>query len=41
VNKVFKPLIGKKVKVYMDDMIIKSIQDNRHEGDMWETFKVL
>jgi len=25
VNKIFKPLIGKTMKVYVDDMIVKSM----------------
>lgn len=29
-NKVFKPLIGRTIKVYMDDMIAKSISDEDH-----------
>ena len=41
VNKVFKPLIGKNMELYMDDMIVKSVLDNGHVDNSWGTFEVL
>jgi len=41
VNKVFKPLIGKTMEVYVDDMITKSVKENDHAQVLEETFKLL
>lgn len=41
VNKLFKPLIGKTIEVYMDDMIIKSVHPTDHVMHLRETFEVL
>jgi len=41
VNKVFEPLIGKTMEVYVDDMITKSVEENDHAQDLEETFKLL
>ena len=41
VNKVFEPLIGKTMEVYVDDMITKSVKENDHARDLEETFKLL
>ena len=41
VNKVFEPLIGKTMEVYVDDMITKSIEEDDHVQDLEETFKLL
>jgi len=41
VNKVFEPLIGKTMEVYVDDMITKSIKEVDHAQDLEETFKLL
>jgi len=41
VNKVFKPLIGKTIEVYIDDMITKSVKEANHVQDLEETFKLL
>ena len=30
VNKVFEPLIGRTMEVYVDDMITKSVKENDH-----------
>ena len=40
-NKVFEPLIGKTMEVYVDDMITKSIKENDHAQDLEETFRLL
>jgi len=41
VNKVFEPLIGWTMEVYVDDMITKSIKENDHAQDLEETFRLL
>ncbi|XP_024046441.1 uncharacterized protein LOC112100831 [Citrus clementina] len=41
VNKVFKPLIGKTIEVYMDDMITKSKIPMKHVRHLEETFGLL
>lgn len=41
VNKLFKPLIGKTIEMYMDDMIIKFVQPTDHVMHLRETFEVL
>jgi len=41
VNKVFEPLIGKTMEVYVDDMITKSVTENDRARDLEETFKLL
>lgn len=37
VNKLFEPLIGQTMEVYMDDMIMKSMLDTKH-GDKCLTY---
>ncbi|XP_052300414.1 uncharacterized protein LOC127903754 [Citrus sinensis] len=41
VNKVFKPLIGKTMEVYVDDMITKSKVSKEHVRHLEETFELL
>ncbi|XP_024042632.1 uncharacterized protein LOC112099511 [Citrus clementina] len=41
VNKVFKPLIGKTMEVYVDDMITKSKIPEEHVRHLEETFELL
>jgi len=41
VNKIFEPIIGKTMEVYVNDMIIKSVQDGGHNDDLRETFEIL
>jgi hypothetical protein len=41
VNKIFRNQIGRNVKVYMDDMLVKSIQATEHIADLRETFWTL
>ncbi|XP_024033525.1 uncharacterized protein LOC112095658 [Citrus clementina] len=41
VNKVFKPLIGKTMEVYVDDMITKSKIPKEHVRHLEETFELL
>ena len=41
VNKIFEPLLGKTMEVYMDDTIVKTIQDAEHGRDLQGTFEIL
>ncbi|KAH9714403.1 hypothetical protein KPL71_020650 [Citrus sinensis] len=41
VNKIFKPLIGHTMEVYVDDMIIKSKEPMDHVKHLEETFELL
>ena len=41
INMMFKELIGKTMKVYMDDMLVKSKTATDHVTDLSDTFTVL
>jgi hypothetical protein len=41
VKKMFREQIGKNMEVYVDDMLLKSIQAARHVHDLEETFRLL
>lgn len=41
IDKIFAHQIGKKVKVYMDDSIVKSLTEEAHVIDLEETFATL
>ncbi|KAK0574494.1 hypothetical protein LWI29_024540 [Acer saccharum] len=41
VNKLFKPLIGKSMEVYIDDMITKSQMAHQHPEDLRRTFQII
>jgi len=41
VNKLFEPLIGKTMEVYIDDIIVKSKTDGDHGNDLRKTFDIL
>ena len=41
VNKIFKPLIGHTMEVYVDDMITKSREPRDHVKHLEETFELL
>jgi hypothetical protein len=41
VNKMFQDQIGRNVKVYVDDMLVKSVQATDHVADLRETFSTL
>ncbi|KAK0589925.1 hypothetical protein LWI29_020308 [Acer saccharum] len=41
VNKLFKPLIGKSMEGYIDDMITKSQEAHQHPKDLRQTFQVI
>ena len=38
VNYMFRPQIGRNVEVYVDDMLVKSLDEERHLDDLQETF---
>ena len=40
-NKMFTHQIGRNVEVYMDDMLVKSIQEDDHLDELQETFDIL
>ena len=40
-NKIFVHLIGRNVEVYVDDMLVKRIQENNHLSNLQETFDTL
>ena len=41
VNHMFRPQIGRNVEVYVDDMLVKSLDEKRHLDDLQETFDTL
>ena len=41
VTKMFKPLLGKTMEVYIDDMLVKSKESPDHAGHMQEAFELL
>ena len=41
VNKVFSDLIGRTMKVYVDDMLVKSLEKDDHVFDLCEMFALL
>ena len=41
VNHMFHPQIGQNVEVYVDDMLVKSLDDGKHLDDLQETFDTL
>ena len=41
VNHMFRPQIGRNVEVYVDDMLVKSQDEERHLDDLHETFDTL
>ena len=38
---MFYPQIGRNVEVYVDDMLVKSLDEGRHLDDLQETFNTL
>ena len=40
-NKMSAHQIGRNVQVYVDDMLIKSLREDDHLDDFWETFDTL
>ena len=41
VNHMFRPQIGQNMEVYVDDMLVKSLDKERHLDDIQETFDTL
>ena len=41
VNHMFRPQIGRNVEVYMDDMLVKSVDEKKRLEDLQETFETL
>ena len=41
VNKIFKPQIGQNMEVYVDDMLVKSMQSQDHLWELEEAFHTL
>jgi hypothetical protein len=41
VNKMFKGQIGRNMKVYVDDMLVKSTEPGNHAHDLHEAFETL
>ena len=41
VNHMFRPQIGRNVEVYMDDMLVKSVDEKKCLEDLQETFETL
>ena len=41
VNHMFRPQIGQNVEVYVDDMLVKSLDKEEHLDDLQETFDTL
>ncbi len=41
VTKLFGHMIGKTVEVYIDDMLIKSLQEEDHAADLLQVFEIL
>ena len=41
VNHIFHPQIGRNVKVYVDDMLVKSLDEEKYLDDLQETFDTL
>ena len=41
VNQMFHPQIGRNVEVYVDDMLVKSLDEEKHLDDLQETFDTL
>ena len=40
-NKMFAHQIKRNVQVYVDDMLMKSLREDDHLDDLWETFDTL
>ena len=41
VTKMFRPLLGQTMEVYIDDMLVKSMECPDHDGHLQEAFKLL
>ena len=41
VNHMFRPQIRRNVEVFVDDMLVKSLDEGKHLDDLQETFNTL
>ena len=41
VNQMFRPQIGRNVEVYVDDTLVKSLDEKKHLDDLKESFDTL
>uniref|UniRef100_A0A2N9G0X2 RNA-directed DNA polymerase n=1 Tax=Fagus sylvatica TaxID=28930 RepID=A0A2N9G0X2_FAGSY len=41
VTKMFGPMLGKTVEVYIDDMLVKSLREENHIADLLQVFNIL
>ena len=41
VNKMFQSQIGRNIEVYVNDMLVKSVESLDHTHDLYEAFKTL
>ena len=41
VNHMFRPQIRRNVEVYVDDMLVKSLDEKKHLNNLQETFDML
>ena len=41
VNHMFRPWIGRNIEIYMDNMLVKSLDKGKHLDDLQETFNTL
>ena len=41
VNHMFRPQIGRNIEVYVDDMLVKSLDEGKHLDDLQETYDTL
>ena len=40
-TRMFRDKIGRKMKVYIDNMVVKSKKEQGYINDLWEVFEVL
>ena len=40
-NRMFKPRLGKNIKIYIDDMVVKSKLESEHVNDLGNIFEIL
>ena len=40
-TRMFEPQLGKNIKVYIDDMVVKSKMVSKHVGDLGDIFEIL
>ena len=40
-TRIFEPQLGKKIKIYIDDMVVKSKAESEHVNDLGNIFDIL